>query len=109
MAAAMDDADVTVRDQPSQHRFEVLVGDSVAGFVTYRDEGGALAFLHTEVDDAYEGRGLGSTLVGQALATARDRGVGVLPYCEFVQAYLKKHAELRSLVPEDARERFVLG
>ena len=102
-------ADVSVRDVPDKHRFEAVVDGRVAGFVTYRREGDALALLHTEVDDAYEGKGVGSALVKEVLAVARERGVGVLPYCPFVNAYLKRHRELVDLVPESERARFGLA
>ena len=52
------DADVVVRDDSTQQRFEIFVDGSVAGFVAYRGEGGALVLTHTEVDDDYEGQGL---------------------------------------------------
>ncbi|MDQ1643034.1 MAG: uncharacterized protein QOJ90_2385 [Actinomycetota bacterium] len=105
MAAAQD---VVVQDEPDKHRFVLLVDGAEAGKVTYRDEDGAVALLHTEVDDAYEGQGLGSRLVAETLATVRERGVHVLPYCPFVRAYLKRHQDLWSLVPPDTRGRFDL-
>lgn len=101
--------EVTVRDVPARHRFEVLVGDQVAGFTTYRQEGDALAFLHTEVKDAYEGQGLGSRLARDAFEAMRERGVAILPYCPFVKSYLVRHPELQDVVPAGERHRFGLA
>lgn len=103
------DADVAVRDNPASQRFEVLVDGRVAGIAQYRPEGDALVFTHTKVDDDYEGRGLGSTLVAAALAELRDRGVAVIPECTFMRDYLKRHKEFRSLVPEAERANFGLA
>ena len=103
------DTDVSVRDNTERSRFEVLVDGEVVGYSEYSPEGDALAMSHTVVDPAYEGEGLGSRLVGEALAALRDRGLQVLPYCSFVRGYIQRHEELRSIVPDDQRDRFLLS
>jgi uncharacterized protein len=101
--------DVTVRDHPAAHRFEVWVGDERAGFTRYDDRGGGVvAFTHTEVDPRFEHRGLAGRLISEALDAARERGWQVLPECPFVRAYLEKHLEAVDLVPEARRPVFGL-
>jgi uncharacterized protein len=100
--------EVAVRDDPAQHRFEVRVGEVVAGFVTYRASGDTLALLHTQVDPAFEGRGLGSVLARGALDAAAERGLGVLPYCPFVRAFIERHPEYVASVPASRRSEFGL-
>lgn len=104
----MTEPSVEVRDAPARHRFEILVDGQVAGFARYQLEGGSVAFVHTEVDDAYEGKGLGSQLVREALQQVSDRGAGILPYCPFVKAYLERHPDRASLVPAERRAEFGL-
>ena len=102
--------DVSVRDAPAAHRFEVWVGDELAGFATYRLlEGSTYAFDHTEVGPPFEGRGLADVLVTAALDEVRSRGGSVLPYCPYVRAWLERHPAYVDLVPADERDRFGLA
>jgi len=102
--------DVTVRDNPAVHRFEVWVGDQLAGFATYRLlDGSVYAFDHTEVGPPFEGRGLADRLVMAALGEVRSRGGSVLPYCPYVRAWLDRHPDYVDLVPSDQRGRFGLA
>lgn len=97
-----------VRDNPDEERYEILVDGRLAGFAQYRVRPGLLAFVHTEIDDAYEGQGLGGKLVDFALADVRERELDVLPFCPFVNEYIRRHPEYAELVPADRREAFGL-
>ena len=99
---------IAVADNPDEQRYEVRVGGEVAGFAQYRVRPGQIAFTHTEVDDRFEGQGLGSKLVAFALDDVRGRGLAVLPLCPFVRAYIERHREYADLVPEERRVRFGL-
>lgn len=104
-----DGAEPTVLDVAEWSRFEIRAGGRMAGFAAYRAEPGLLVFTHTEIDDAHEGRGLGSLLVRAALDTARRRGLSVRPDCPFVSAYIARHpADYLDLVPEELRPRLGL-
>jgi uncharacterized protein len=89
---------VRVVDNPDRARFEAYVGDELAGFVTYRLRPGRIVFNHTEVDDAFEGHGVGSRLAREVLDEARARGLAVNPVCPFIRAYIDHHAEYADLV-----------
>ena len=97
-----------VVDRPEQHRFEILTDGTVAGFGDYRLRGDSIMFTHTQVDEAYEGKGLGSVLVKHALDSARERGLGVLPLCPFVRSWIARHPDYVPLVPESARAKYQL-
>lgn len=89
---------VEVRDHPDESRFEAYVDGELAGYSAYLLAGGTLTFLHTEVDDAYEGRGVGSALVRQALDQLRARPeIRVAASCPFVRAWLRKHPDYLDL------------
>ena len=97
-----------VTDAEVRQRFEVAVDGDLAGFTVYRPHGRVYAFVHTEIDPAFEGKGLGSTLVRGAMDAMRERELGVLPFCPFVARFLKRHPEYAVLVPADRRAEFGL-
>jgi len=87
--------DFAVADNAEQHRFEIRVDGELAGSAYYRLHGAEeIVFTHTEVDKAFEGKGVGSKLANGALTLAKDRGLRIVPQCPFIAAYLKKHPEL---------------
>ena len=92
MADAID-----VRDNAQASRFEVRIDGAVA-VADYRLEGDRILLTHTEVPAALEGRGLGSALIRAALASARERGLKVVPQCTFVAAYMQRHPETQDLL-----------
>lgn len=100
--------DPVVRDNPDEKRYEIHVDGELAGFIQYRSRPGLLAFIHTEIDDAFEGQGLGGRLVASALDDARTQGLAVLPFCPFVNDYVHRHPEYVDLVPAQHREAFGL-
>ncbi len=82
-----------------EHRFEIRLGAYVA-VVDYRRVGNRIAFLHTEVPEPLEGRGLAAKLAKTALDYAREHQLKVLPYCPYIATYIKRHPEYQSLVAE---------
>jgi uncharacterized protein len=90
--------DLRVVDNPERLRYELWVGATRAGFIEYRSEPGAILLVHTEVDPAFEGQGLGARLVAGTLNDLRARDVKVVALCPFVRAYLRHHREYADLV-----------
>ena len=90
---------VEVRNNPTEYRYEILVDGELAGYTQYVLGRGRIAFVHTEVDESYEGLGLGGRLARAALDDARARGLVVEPYCPFIAGYIERHLdEYRDLV-----------
>lgn len=98
-----------VTPRPDQHRYEIAVDGRPAGFTEYSDYRRVRTFLHTEIDAEYEGLGLGSVLIADALDDVRERGMTIVPRCPFVQAYVDHHPEVADLVDPNARRRYVGG
>ncbi|AKU14652.1 GNAT family N-acetyltransferase [Luteipulveratus mongoliensis] len=94
----MTEDNVAVAKGSAGDRYEISVGDSVAGFAQYVDHSGQRIFFHTVVDDAYAGQGLASKLVTFALDDTRTEGLRVVPVCPYVAAFVKKHQEYGDIV-----------
>lgn len=95
------DVDVQVQNNTDERRYEVSVDGKPAGFAEYRLRNSRVVFTHTEVDSAYEGHGLGTTLARFALDDVRQRGLHAVPLCPFIAAWIKRHPEYQDLVPAD--------
>lgn len=85
------------------HRFEIHVDGALAGFTEYWEDGDVRIFPHTEIDRAFAGRGLATTLIRGALDATRAGGKSVQPVCRFVRSFIAKHPEYADLVPADRR------
>jgi predicted GNAT family acetyltransferase len=96
-----------IRDNAEKHRFEADLGDGSFAIAEYTLPSGRIMFTHTEVPAEHEGQGIGSALIRFALASARERGLQVIPICPFFAAYIKKHADVQDLL--DPAYRKVLG
>ena len=105
----MSAAQIAVADNAGETRYEIRVDGELAGFVTYRLRSGLIELVHTEIDEEFEGRGLGRQLISFALNDARKRGLAVLPFCPFANDYIKRHRQYADLVPEGRRKDFELG
>ncbi len=99
---------VVVQDLPDRDRYVVLADGEQAGLLAYSRTEGQIDLLHTEVDDAYAGRGLAKALVVHALDAARRDGIAVIPSCPYVAELLRRDPSYVDLVPEGRRDEFGL-
>lgn len=89
-------------DNPPRGRYELWLGDSLAGVLIYSPRPDALALVHTEIEPAFEGQGLGATLVAGVFDDLRGRGLKLVALCPFVRSYLDRHPEQADLVAPSA-------
>lgn len=98
----MSDERIEVRDNPTDGQFEIWVDDVRAGLTQYSDAvtdgDGVRTFPHTEVDEAFGGRGLATTLIQQALDATRAASLLVRPLCPAVARFIDKHPDYADLV-----------
>ncbi|QDP98160.1 N-acetyltransferase [Microlunatus elymi] len=92
---------INVNDVPEQKRFEARdEQDQLLGFVDYRQADDTITFIHTEVQPAAEGNGVGSTLARAVLDQARADGFTVVPQCSFIRGWIDRHPDYADLVSE---------
>jgi uncharacterized protein len=89
--------DAEVVDNPAASRFELTV-DGRTALIAYQPMEGGRVFVHTEVPQALEGRGVGGRLVKGALEQMRARGLKVRPDCPFVRGWLDRHPGYEDLI-----------
>jgi predicted GNAT family acetyltransferase len=90
---------VQVTDNPAEKRYEVKVDGKLAGAAYYDRADDLIVFTHTEVDDAYEGQGVGSTLARAALDDVRADGRRkVVATCQFIRAWIDRHPDYQDLL-----------
>lgn len=86
-----------VRHNEERGWYELEAGGATA-ITAYRREGDTLVFTHTEVPEAMEGQGIGSKVIGSALADVREKGLKIKPLCSFVRHYVDTHPETQDLL-----------
>ena len=94
--------DLDVRDEVALGRYEAWADDALAGWADYEAGEGILSFTHTEVEPAFEGKGVGSALIQGALDDVRAHrpGWSVLPVCPFVVSWIERHPAYQDLLAD---------
>jgi hypothetical protein len=81
-----------VVDVPAETRF-VVHGDGGEAELVYLVDGDRLYLIHTEVPEAWGGRGIGGRLVRAAIRRAQADALTVVPWCPFARRWLKEHPD----------------
>ena len=96
--------EITVVNNEAEHRYEAWLGEMLAGFSQYTLDQYTLdaeliTFTHTQVADAFEGKGVATTLIRAALDDVRARASRtVQPLCPFVRDYIQRHPDYQDLL-----------
>lgn len=83
--------ELTVTRNDDASRYEIHSDGILAGFADFQRRPGEILFTHTEIDHAFQGRGLAGALAADALADAVASGDTIVPHCPYIAGYLKKH------------------
>jgi predicted GNAT family acetyltransferase len=81
----------------SGHHYEIRVDGALAGLAQFRDRGNQRVFFHTEIAEAFQGKGMSSVLIAGALDDTREAGMRIVPVCPAVAKYLTRHDEFADI------------
>lgn len=94
----------SVTRSTTSDQFEVHVDGKSVGRLQFVDhdpgngEPVQRVLFHTEVDEAYGGRGLAGKLVGEALDATRAEGLQAVAVCAYVKKFVSSRPEYDDLV-----------
>ncbi len=89
---------ISVADDTSASRYELLVDGELAATANYTLAPGKIIFLYTELMRGFDGRGLGPQLASAVLDDVRGRRLVVVARCPFFSTFIEDHAEYGDLV-----------
>lgn len=102
----MSNNDIVFTSNEAAHRYEAAIDGQLAGYAEYNLLTDAIMFTHTEVLPEFEGKGVGSGIAKHVLGEARTKGLHVIPVCQFIAGYIRKHREYADLVRPDIQRAF---
>jgi predicted GNAT family acetyltransferase len=90
---------VEVTNNEAEKRYEARVDGELAGVSFYDAADDLIVFTHTEVDESYEGEGVGSKLARAALDDVRADGRRkVIARCPFIKGWIERHPDYQDLL-----------
>lgn len=99
-------SNITFIHNEAGQRYEAALDGTLAAYADYNLLSDAILFPHTEVLPENERQGVGSAIVKHMLDDARARGLHVIPVCQFIASYIRKHREYVDLVRSDIQRAF---
>ncbi|MDH6252679.1 putative GNAT family acetyltransferase [Chryseobacterium sp. H1D6B] len=79
--------------------FEAFIDGKNAGMMTYTWAGEDRFIIdHTEVQEAYNGMGVGKEMLLAAVNFARKEGKKIIPLCPFAKASFQKDEDLQDVL-----------
>jgi len=91
----MEPAQYAVINNEASQQLEVWIAGEAAT-LTYRYYKKDIAFMHTTVPAAMEGKGVATALAKEAFRLAASLKKPVMVYCPFVAGFVERHPEYRA-------------
>lgn len=89
---------IEIRDERDEGRYSAYANGRRIGYATWVKVHDTVVLPHTEVDPAWNGKGIGSMIARRAFEDARADGLTVLPFCPFMKRWADLHPAFRDIV-----------
>ena len=91
--------DVKQNNDEKHGSFEAIIDGNRAGLMTYTWAGEDRFIIdHTEVEEAYNGKGVGKEMLIKAVEFARENKKKIIPLCPFAKATFQKNEDLQDVL-----------
>lgn len=102
----MESDTIVIENNTKKSQYEAKQDGKTIAFAEYRPIGQSIMFTHTEVNEALEGKGVGSKLIRYALEDTRSKGMTAIPMCPFVKTFIQRHKDFIDVVHPAHRKVF---
>lgn len=83
----------------NENNFEVFEDGKKAGLLNFqKKDDHTIEIIHTEVDEAYGGKGLGKELVKAAVAYAKENNYKIIPSCSYAKKVINETHEFQEVL-----------
>lgn len=91
--------DVKQNNDEKHGSFEAIIDGNRAGLMTYTWAGEDRFIIdHTEVEEAYNGKGVGKEMLIKVVEFARQNNKKIIPLCPFAKATFQKNEDLQDVL-----------
>lgn len=93
----MNYSEIPLVNNEAIHNFELHI-DGYRAFIDYRLRDGKAYLVHTEVPAELQGKGVAEVIVEKTLRYLEERDMRIVPLCQYVQVFLKRHPDWNRIV-----------
>ena len=87
----------TVIDNPTDHQYELWIGDERVGLAAYAQSGNVVTIPHVETDPAHQGNGYAALLMDGVVDDLRARSLTIRPLCPYAAGYMRERPDTHDL------------
>jgi predicted GNAT family acetyltransferase len=91
----MENYNIINNEKEMQFEIELDGGKAYLAYQFYKKD---IAFMHTTIPKALEGKGIASALAKEAFSYAEKHNKLVMIYCPFVAKFIQTHSEYKKLI-----------